>query len=160
MRPRWLWPTYEKVLRHLAGLGRFDPALEPEGHTDVIHAHTDIAVVGGGPAGMSAALEAARLGAEVILVDEQPTLGGHLQWQLLASEGSTPDYLAADALARQVRAVPKIQVLTGATAFGLYEGRLLAVIQRERMTKIRADRVIVASGGYEHPLVFQNNDLP
>jgi sarcosine oxidase, subunit alpha len=160
MRPRWLWPTYEKVLRHLAGLGRFDPTLDHEGHTDVIHAHTDIAVVGGGPAGMSAALEAARLGAEVILVDEQPTLGGHLQWQLLASDESTPDYLVADALARQVRTLPKIQVLTGATAFGLYEGRLLAVIQRERMTKIRADRVVVASGGYEHPLVFQNNDLP
>ena len=160
MRPRWLWPTYEKVLRHLAGLGRFDPTLEPEGHSDVIHAHTDVAVVGGGPAGMSAALEAARLGAEVILVDEQPTLGGHLQWHLLASDGSTPDYHVAETLARQVQAAPKIHVMVGATAFGLYEGHLLAVIQRERMTKIRADRVVVASGGYEHPLVFQNNDLP
>src|SRR4029078_12713457 len=69
MRPRWLWPTYEKVLRHLAGLAVCYPTREPEVHTDVIHAHPDIAVVGGGPAGMSASLEAARLGAEVILVD-------------------------------------------------------------------------------------------
>jgi sarcosine oxidase subunit alpha len=160
MQPRWLWPTYEKVLRQLAGLGRFDPTLEPEGHTDLIHAHADVAVVGGGPAGLSAALEAARLGADVILIDDQPRLGGHLQWHLLATDGTTPDYQVAEQLARRVQSESRIRVMTGATAFGLYEGRLIAVIQRERMTKVRADRVVVASGGFEHPLVFQNNDLP
>src|SRR4029453_2355706 len=66
----------------------------------------------------------------------------------------------AEKLAQRVAAKPQIRVMTDATAFGLYEGRLLAVIQRERMTKVRADRIVVASGGYEHPLVFQNNDLP
>lgn len=160
MQPRWLWPTYEKVLRHLAGLGRLDPTLEPDGHSDVLHAHADVAVVGGGPAGMSAALEAARLGADVILIDEQPKLGGHLQWQLLASAGSTPDFRVAETLARQIQEMPRIRLMLGAAAFGLYEGRLLAVIQRERMTRVRADRIVVASGGFEHPLVFQNNDLP
>ena len=160
MQPRWLWPTYEKVLRHLAGLGRFDPTLEPEGQTELIHAHTDVAVVGGGPAGMTAALEAARLGADVALIDDQPKLGGHLQWHLLATDGKTPDYQVAQRLAQQVEAEPKIRVMSGSTAFGLYEGRLLAVISRDRMTKLRADRIVVASGGFEHPLVFQNNDLP
>jgi sarcosine oxidase, subunit alpha len=160
MQPRWLWPTYEKVLRHLAGLGRFDSTLDPAAHSDVVHAHTDVAIVGGGPAGLSAALEAARLGAEVLLIDDQPRLGGHLQWHLLATDGTTPDYQRAEKLAQLVHADPRIRVLTDATAFGLYEGRLLAVIQRERMTRVRADRIVVASGGFEHPLVFQNNDLP
>jgi sarcosine oxidase, subunit alpha len=160
MRPRWLWPTYEKVLRQLAGLGRLDPTLEPEGSSDVVHAHTDVAVVGGGPAGMTAALEAARLGADVTLIDDQPRLGGHLQWHLLPSGGIMPDYQLAGQLARQIDAEPRIRVMSGATAFGLYEGRLLAVIERERLTKVRASRIVVATGGFEHPLVFQNNDLP
>lgn len=120
----------------------------------------DVAVVGGGPAGLSAALEAARFGADVVLVDDQPTLGGHLQWHLLPTDGSTPDYVRATQLVERVQAASTIRVMTGATVFGLYEGRLLAVIQRERMTKLRADRVVVATGGFEHPLVFQNNDLP
>ena len=109
---------------------------------------------------MTAALEAARLGADVMLIDDHPKLGGHLQWHLLATDGATPDYQVAERLAKQVQAEPKIRVMTGAMAFGLYEGRLLAVITREAMTKIRADRIIVASGGFEHPIVFRNNDLP
>jgi len=160
MQPRWLWPTYERALRRLAGLGRFDPTLEPGANSDVVHLHTDVAIVGGGPAGLSAALEAARLGADAVLIDDQPRLGGHLQWHLLATEGTTPDYQVAERLAQRVRAEPRIRVLSDATAFGLYEGRLLTVIQRERMSKVRADRIVVASGGFEHPLVFQNNDLP
>src|SRR5262249_61463400 len=47
-----------------------------------------------------------------------------------------------------------------ASAFGLYEDGLLGVLQRRRFVKLRARRVVVATGGFEHPLVFQNNDLP
>src|SRR5205823_5031999 len=102
MRPRWLWPTYEKCLRHLAGLGRLDSTLEPDGHGELVHLHADVAVVGGGPAGITAALEAARLGADVVLIDDQPVLGGHLLWHQLASEGTTPDYRLAQKLRAQV----------------------------------------------------------
>ncbi|MBI4562103.1 MAG: (2Fe-2S)-binding protein, partial [Candidatus Rokubacteria bacterium] len=87
IHPTWLWPTYEKVLRHLAGLGRLDITREPDGHGERIHLHADVAIVGGGPAGIAAALEAARVGVEALLIDDEPTLGGHLQWQLLPSDG-------------------------------------------------------------------------
>lgn len=160
IHPTWLWPTYEKVLRRLAGLGRLDITREPEDHGEHVHLHTDLAVVGGGPAGIAAALEAARLGVLVLLIDDEPTLGGHLQWQLLPSEGEQPGYALAQSLANLVRAEPRIRHLAGATAFGLYEGRLLGVMQGERLIKVRAQRIVVATGGFETPLVFQNNDRP
>ncbi len=160
MQPKWLWPTYEKVLRNLAGLGRLDTSLEYHDHTEMVHLHTTVAVVGGGPAGMSAALEAARLGLEVLLIDEQPKLGGHLQWRRLPSTGTDPDHQVAERLARQVAEERRIRHLESSTVFGFYEGRLLGVAQRESVLRVRADRVIVAAGCLEHPLVFQNNDLP
>jgi sarcosine oxidase subunit alpha len=160
MRPQWLWPTYEKILRRLAGLGRLDPTHEPGGHSRVLHEHADVLVVGAGPAGIAAALEAERLGADVVLVNDGPALGGHLLWSLLASDGKRPDYQRARELAALVAERPRIRVFTNATAFGLYEGRLVALAERDRLTKVRAARVIVAAGGFEHPLVFQNNDLP
>ncbi|MBI2544537.1 MAG: (2Fe-2S)-binding protein [Candidatus Rokubacteria bacterium] len=160
IHPTWLWPTYERVLRRLAGLGRLDIAREPEGHGEHVHLHADLAIVGGGPAGIAAALEAARLGVEVLLIDDGPTLGGHLQWQLLPSEGEQPGYALALNLADLVRGGPRIRHLAGATAFGLYEGRLLGVMQGEHLIKVRAQRIVVATGGFETPLVFQNNDRP
>jgi sarcosine oxidase subunit alpha len=137
-----------------------DITLDSHVETELLHLHTSVAVVGGGPAGMSAALEASRFGLDVILVDDQAQLGGHLQWHVLPSSGEQPDYEVGQRLARRVREQPGIRYFTGATAFGLYEGHLLGVAQRDRMIRIRADRVIACAGGYEHPLVFQNNDLP
>jgi sarcosine oxidase subunit alpha len=160
IHPTWLWPTYEKILRHLAGLGRLDITREPEGHGERVHIHTDLAVVGGGPAGIAAALEAGRLGVEVLLIDDQPTLGGHLQWYVVPSDRERPGYELARALAEQVRGEPKISHVAGATAFGLYEGRLLGVLQGERLLMVRAQRIVVATGGFETPLIFQNNDRP
>ncbi len=160
IHPTWLWPTYEKVLRHLAGLGRLDITREPEGHGEHVHLYTDLAIVGGGPAGIAAALEAARLGVEVLLIDDEPTLGGHLQWQLLLFDGEHPGYELARNLADFVRGEPRIRHLAGAKAFGLYEGRLLGVVHGERLIKVRAKRIVVATGGFETPLVFQNNDRP
>ena len=75
MRPRALWPLYERILRRAAGLGRIDPRSAP-GSFDKQYLHADVAVVGGGPAGISAALGAARRGAKVLLFDDQPAPGG------------------------------------------------------------------------------------
>ena len=129
-----------------------------------IHIHTDLAVVGAGPAGIAAAREAARLGVDVVLIDDQPEAGGHLQWQLLSdhetSPGELPGYELARALEKQLQGEPNIRRFKEATAFGLYEGGLLGVVQGERLIKVRARRVVVATGGFETPLVFHNNDLP
>ncbi|MBI4500432.1 MAG: (2Fe-2S)-binding protein [Gemmatimonadetes bacterium] len=161
IHPAWAWPFYEKVLRFFTGLGRMDPTRHLPREGERLHLHADIAVVGGGPAGMAAALEGARFGADVVLIDDQPALGGHLQWHLIGSEASSkPDYELGRALANEVTAQRNIRVFTGASAFGLYQGGLLGVAQGKRMIRVRAGQVVVATGGFQHSLVFHNNDLP
>ena len=136
IRPRFMWPVYETVLRRAAGLGVIDPDPDRfrEPHYDKRYHHADVTVVGGGPAGMSAALASAKLGAQVVLVDENLELGGHLRYQisdfaigglesltailqsLISNLQSTPEL--ARVLAEAAYAHPRIDVLTEATAFG------------------------------------------
>jgi sarcosine oxidase subunit alpha len=147
-RPRWAWKFVEPVLRRIAGLGRIaDDA--PDDHYEHLHLHCDIAVVGGGPAGMSAALSAAEAGAEVFLIDEQAALGGHLRG---LPEGET--------LIRQIEAQQRIRVFRQALAFGAYEGGLLAVRQGNSLIHVRARKLVVATGSHEYPGSFEGNDLP
>jgi sarcosine oxidase subunit alpha len=157
--PRWLWPAYEWVLRRLAGVGRVDP-YRARHVSEHVHLRTQVAVIGGGPAGVAAALAAAGRGSEVVLIDDQPTLGGHLRRRLLAANGSVSGFERAQQLAEEVSREPRIQHFAEATAFGLYEGGLVGVAQGERLLRVRADRVVVATGGFEHPEVFPQNDLP
>lgn len=169
IRPRRLWPAYETVLRHAAGLGTIDP--DPDRvqmrHYDKQYRYAEVTVVGGGPAGLSAALAAADLGAQVILIDENSMLGGHLRsvYCVLRSAYSNTQYALRNTqyalgLADAVHDHPNIEVLTEATAFGWYEGNLLGVVQGDRLIKLRTQQLVVATGRIEQPLVFHNNDLP
>src|SRR3954470_5097574 len=77
IRPRKLWPVYEKVLRHAAGLGVLPKKqAEREWRTEYRRRHADVLVIGGGAAGLSAAAGAAEVGAGVVVVDEGPRPGG------------------------------------------------------------------------------------
>ncbi|MBI2469109.1 MAG: (2Fe-2S)-binding protein [Candidatus Rokubacteria bacterium] len=164
IRPRRLWPVYEGVLRRLAGLGEITWPDAPPGDYEREHAFADVAVVGGGAAGMAAALEAARAGASVVLVDDQPRLGGRLlvstRPMVAGAFRGQAGWLVAAALARDVAAEGRIRVLTEATAFGLYEGGLLGLLQGRRFLRLRARQVVVATGGFEYPPLFEGNDLP
>jgi sarcosine oxidase subunit alpha len=151
-RPRWLWPVFEHVVRHVAGLGRIDPQAQPAVATEVEHVHADVCVVGGGPAGLAAALRAAEAGAGVVLFERQPRLGGHL---LCSGQGAD-----LGTLLTAVQAQPRVRVLCDATVFGLYEGNLLAAFQGLRFLKVRAKQIIICTGGRQQPFVFHNNDLP
>src|SRR3954452_9930632 len=92
IRPRRLWPLYEKVLRNAAGLGRLvGRQKEREWRTEYRRRHADVLVIGGGVAGMSAALRAAELGADVVLADDGPQLGGTA---LLGDRADPSDELA------------------------------------------------------------------
>ncbi|WP_426004583.1 2Fe-2S iron-sulfur cluster-binding protein [Paenarthrobacter sp. NyZ202] len=163
----------------LSGLGKLDPA-EDKAEYDKKYVHTDVLVVGGGVAGLAAAREAVRTGARVILIDDQPELGGSLL------SGSTAEGLAeeiegkpalewvADVEAELVSA-EECTVLHRTTAFGSYDSNYLIAAQnrtdhlsvpaapgvsRTRIWHIRAAQVVLAPGAHERPLVFENNDRP
>ena len=125
----------------------------------------DIAVVGGGPAGLSAAIVASRLGARVALIDDNERLGGQLVKQTHKFFGSKAHYCGtrgmdiASVLEQELRVLPA-EVLPGASVVGLYGGKILALISRERFTKLGFKCLIVATGAAENGLLFQNNDLP
>jgi sarcosine oxidase, subunit alpha len=151
IRPRRLWPLYEKALRHAAGLGRLRRRQdEREWRTEYRRRHADVLVVGGGAAGLSAAIAAARLGADVVVADEGPEPGG----RLLAEGG----HEHARALAREARAAG-VEILTSASALGFFDG-LVAVWQGDTLHQVRARRHVFATGAVEQPLVFASNDLP
>ncbi len=156
IRPKALWPLYETALRRVAGLGLVDAdpsrAAHGGGHAKEF-LHADVAVIGGGPAGMAAAAAAAEQGARVLLLDENPALGGHLRY---AARGGP---LLAELLA-EVQRQPGIDRRTGTTALGWYLDNWIPAVQAGRLLKIRARAVVVAMGASEQPLVFDNNDLP
>ncbi len=159
MRPRIAWPAYEHVLRSFTHAGSISPdtrQIRPHKR----FAHPDVLVVGGGPAGMSAALAAAREGATVLLVDEEHDLGGHLRW------GGQDELATLAMLREQVIGEPGIEVLTDSVAFGRYDGNWVGIVERmdaggqERLVKPRAKVLLAAPGLIERPYVFDGNDLP
>ena len=85
-KPKGAWKLWEGVVRRLAGLGRVDVEA-PHGYYDKMYLFCDVAVVGGGPAGLAAAIEAAEAGAEVMLFDDQPALGGALNYARFDAAG-------------------------------------------------------------------------
>jgi sarcosine oxidase subunit alpha len=150
-RPRKLWPLYEKVLRNAAGLGKLpEKQAEREWKTEYRRRHADVLVVGGGAAGLAAATTAARLGADVVLCDENAVLGGRLVF-----EGG--HQLAAELVAHAEAA--GVELLTRAPAIGHYDG-LVAVSQGGTLHQIRSRHQIYATGAIEQPLMFAGNDLP
>jgi sarcosine oxidase subunit alpha len=157
-RPRGAWRFWEPIVRRRAGLGRVNEQAH-HGYFDKAYAWCDVAVIGGGPAGMATALRAAGAGAEVILVDENPHLGGSLAYARFDVAGEKSG-VALDALKRAVVGESNITVMTDATCSGLFDDNWLAVIQGNRLYKIRAKQVVLATGSIEQPLVFRNNDLP
>ena len=157
MKPQALWPAYERVLRQFIHAGTVDPDTEHQ-YYDQRYVHPDVLIAGGGPAGMASAISAAGAGAQVLLVEEEHQLGGHLRWA---------DPVVAKELADQVSSWPNIEVLTNSTVLARYDQNWCTVVQRnfspeipERLVKARARSLVVASGLIERPYVFAGNDLP
>ena len=172
MWPRSMWPFYERQLRKAGGFG-VAPAASDTDRYDKMHAHCDVLVVGAGPAGIAAALEAGRAGARVIVVDEQQEFGG----SLLASRQPIGDATASEWLASSLadlRGMAEVRLLSRSTAFGYYDHNFVGVLERltdhlgpsgshaprQRIWRIRARQVVLATGAIERPLVFRNNDRP
>ncbi len=160
MRPQFLWPLYQKILRKFAPGGEIHWKTSKHGAYDKRYVHPDVLVAGGGPAGMGAALAAAEAGAQVLLVEHYTELGGHLRW------GDDAQRAKAAELAAACEAHSNVEVLVDSTVTGRYDHNWIAVNQRshhiapERLIKARAGVLVVAAGLIERPYVFAGNDTP
>lgn len=125
-----------------------------------------MAVVGGGPAGLMAALSAATSGVGVLLLERSPHLGGQLVKQTHKFFGSKAEYAGergvdiARLLVNEVRSLPGIEVWTDATVLGHYPDGVITVKRGGEFATIRPAKLVVATGAAEKNLVFPNNDLP
>ncbi len=165
MWPKSFWLRYEKVIRKGAGLGTA-PQAPDHNIYDKRHQHCDVLVVGGGPAGISAALAAGRAGARTILVDEQAELGGALLGNGERIEAHSGVDWALGARA-ELDGMAEMRVLSRTTAFGYYDHNYLLMVERvndhlgapagtlrQRLWKIRARQVVLATGAIERPMIF------
>lgn len=174
MWPKEAWAKlYEPFIRRAAGLG-VAPTEEDPDHYASRYAHCDVLVAGAGVAGLTAALSAASTGASVILVDEQPEVGGALHFDAAATIDGQNGYDWAQGLAAKLKAMPNVTVLTRTTVFGYYNHGFLGLVERvsdhlarpgrdlprERLWQVRAKRVVLATGSIERHMVFANNDRP
>jgi len=165
--------VYEPMIRKAAGLGM--PPTDPDpDHYANERRHCEVAVIGAGPAGLAAARAAARTGVRVILFDEQAEFGGSLLGDLVARlDGKPAAEWVVDVVA-ELRSLPNVTLLPRTQAFGYYAQNLIAAeeritdhladpdpkLPRARLWLVRAERVIVATGAHERPLVFPDNDRP
>jgi sarcosine oxidase subunit alpha len=157
------WHVFEPAIRRMAGLGRASGQPDPDRYEEAA-ARADVLVIGGGLAGLSAAVAAAEAGADTLLLASGVTLGG-----ALAGRG---DGQVAQLIARAERA--GVRRMTRTLAFGIYDHNLVCAreafppaapiikggVLRERLWKIRARAVIAAAGALERPMLFPNNDRP
>ncbi len=168
------WKLWEGTVRRMAGLGKPTRERDPQRYYKH-NVHTDVLIVGGGPAGLAAALTASQNPqVRVLLLDEQEEWGG----SLLASRESINDQDAVQWVADTVAELQQrsnVSLLPRTTAVGYYDHNLLSAVERvavhlgpaagkgsvrERFWRIRARQVILATGAIERPLVFPNNDRP
>jgi sarcosine oxidase, subunit alpha len=162
----FLWPDwhlFEPRVRAMAGLGRLDPDQRPAADVRQSTLHCEVLVVGAGPAGLSAALAASSAGGSVILVDDRPEPGG----SLLFHDGTIDDMPGSEWLSHAVARLQGqgIRLLSSSVAYGIFDHNLTCVWERrvdgpDRLHRIRAGRIVVATGAIERPLVFPDNDRP
>ena len=164
IRPRRLYHIWESFLRRMAGIGTLADVGD---HTPPrrLTAEPDVAVIGGGIAGLSAALHAAESGAQVWLIEREDAVGGRIQYDTARYE--LPDssehrygYDIAAQLAGTVNRLDRCRMLTAATAIAWYDEGIVAVVREGELWELRPKRTVVATGSYENPMVFENNDLP
>ena len=170
--PPSMWLFYEHFIRKAAGLGQSPTAKNPDRYEQKFY-YTDITIVGGGISGLLAALGAGRSGCKVLLIDENPELGGYLlDYNFSINEKDGKKWLKK--IIDELNGLANVVILKRTTAMGYYDYNYLTALEkvtnhhvefsstlpRERYWRIRSKKVILAQGAFERPLVFADNDRP
>jgi sarcosine oxidase subunit alpha len=167
-KPAVIWPLAIKQIRKAAGIGNLSPSFEMKGRYDEIYLNADVCVIGGGSAGMCAALAASEHGLRVILLESRPWLGGFFDYRSADYTEGLALYERARALANKVEQTSSVRVFKHTSMIGAYNNNLITAFQQcaendnfvERYIEIRAESVVVATGCIERPLLFKNNEKP
>jgi len=172
MWPKSMWMKYEHFIRKASGLGEAPREKDPDRYEHT-HQHCDVLVVGGGVAGLTAALAAGRAGARVIIADEQSEPGGMTLASKAQIDGIDAVQWIENAVA-ELQDMPEVTLLPRSTVFGYHDYNFLTINQRlsdhlpiaarsggrEKLWQVRARQVVLATGAAERPLTFANNDRP
>jgi sarcosine oxidase subunit alpha len=174
----FMWPAsfweklYEPLIRRAAGLGRAAHAEDPD-HYEKAFAFCDVLVIGGGAAGLSAALAAGRAGARVILCDDDAALGGRLLCERRTIGGDDASAWIERTIA-ELTSLPDVRLMRRTAVFGTYDHGTFGAVERvsdhldvppahqprQRMWRIVARHAVLATGATERPIIFNDNDRP
>ena len=172
MWPAKYWMFYEKQIRRAAGLGQAPQESDPD-HYAFEYVHCDLLIVGSGPAGLSAALAAAKTGRTVVLADERAELGGSALWERNQID-NMPASIWVEKSLETLLGYSNVRLLRRSTVSGCYDHGMVTIVERvadhleqpppytprQRFIHLRTQRMILATGSIERPLVFADNDKP
>jgi sarcosine oxidase, subunit alpha len=157
--PRGVWQhLFERPIRIMAGLGKLKPGA-PHKYYDKAYLFADVLVIGGGPAGLEAAIAAAEAGADTLLIDDGAQLGGSM---LYGRDGGDRASVIARraALVRRAHSMPNLRIMSETTITGVFTDNWSSAVRANRFYKIRSKETVIATGAFDQPLVFRNNDRP
>ena len=174
----FMWPAafwekvYEPIIRKAAGLGSISFQDDPDDY-DRGFLHCDLLIIGAGPAGLAAALTAGRAGAQVILADEDYTLGGRLNSERFSLTNQSGAEWAAKTVA-ELNSLPNVRVMARATILGAFDHGIYGALERvsdhlavpaagkprQILWRIYTKRSLLCAGATERPIAFENNDRP
>ena len=176
MWPASFWEKYEYFIRKSAGLGKSPTKPDPDLYEHK-YIHCDVLVIGGGISGIMAAKTAAENNYKTLLLDEKPHLGGTTIYQSSEFNKINNQYSSKwlENEISKLKNIKNLEIKTR-TSLAAYHGYNFLLARenltdhlplnkkkdkiRQRLLKIRAKKVIAATGSIERPLIFNNNDRP